>query len=569
MQKRFRPVALAGVAAVLLAGAAVFAAAARPSAKTTPLDKVDHIVVIYEENHSFDNLYGGWEGVNGRANATAAETTQVDQQGVPYACLKQNDVNLTGLPVTCTDSAHSISSAFANAAFLIDPLIPPTATTCPTPQTAFSFPNGVPNGQGLPGGCTRDLVHKFYQEQYQLNGGAQNRYMVGSDAIGLTMGQYDTTQLPIYKWLHEKNHPDYVIEDNFFQSAFGGSFLNHQYLIAAQAPTDANAPAAQHSLVDTAGFPRNTYPLYIPLVGQTYRDGDFTVPCPAPLPTLACGNYAVNTMQPSFEPSGTFGDKLVPQTAPTIGDRLTAKGVDWAWYSGGWSNANGDVGNPGWTNGAVKASTPTGCLDPDVDPGVGSWPRCPNNLFQYHHQPFNYFAAFSTATPDGLANRAAHLRDEVEFQDLLGDSTKSCALKPVSFVKPIGQENEHPGYASEPNGSDHLVDLLKAVKGSKCANDTMVIVTYDEFGGQWDHVSPPGQGNNNGPHDVWGPGTRIPTLVIAPFLKGDFVVDSASHDTTSILSTIEHRFGLLPLGTRDAAVQDLSTVFFSHAPATT
>ena len=69
MQKRFRPAALAGVAVVLLAGAAVFAGAARPSAKTTPLDKVDHIVVIYEENHSFDNLYGGWEGVNGRANA--------------------------------------------------------------------------------------------------------------------------------------------------------------------------------------------------------------------------------------------------------------------------------------------------------------------------------------------------------------------------------------------------------------------------------------------------------------------------------------------------------------------
>ena len=81
------------------------------------------------------------------------------------------------------------------------------------------------------------------------------------------MGQYDTTQLPIYKWLHEKNHPDYVIEDNFFQAAFGGSFLNHQYLIAAQAPTDANAPATQHSLVDTAGFPRNTYPLYIPIPG--------------------------------------------------------------------------------------------------------------------------------------------------------------------------------------------------------------------------------------------------------------------------------------------------------------
>ena len=94
----------------------------------------------------------------------------------------------------------------------------------------------------------------------------------------------------------------------------------------------------------------------------------------------------------------------------------------------------------------------------------------------------------------------------------------------------------------------------------------MVIVAYDEFGGQWDHVPPPGQGNDNGPHDIWGPGTRIPALVVAPHLKGDFVVDSTEHDTTSILATIEHRFGLDPLGTRDAAVPDLSTAFAAKKP---
>ena len=89
----------------------------------------------------------------------------------------------------------------------------------------------------------------------------------------------------------------------------------------------------------------------------------------------------------------------------------------------------------------------------------------------------------------------------------------------------------------------------------------MVIVTYDEFGGQWDHVPPPGQGGTAGPHDEWGPGTRIPTLVVSPFLRGNFVVDSTQYDTTSILATIERRFGLAPLGTRDAAVNDLSNVF--------
>jgi phospholipase C len=106
--------------------------------------------------------------------------------------------------------------------------------------------------------------------------------------------------------------------------------------------------------------------------------------------------------------------------------------------------------------------------------------------------------------------------------------------------------------------------LISAIEGSACAKDTMIVLTYDEFGGQWDHVTPPGQGITTGPHDLWGPGTRIPALIIAPRLRGDFVVDGAQHDTTSILATVEHRFGVAPLGTRDAAVNDLSTVFSAH-----
>ena len=90
----------------------------------------------------------------------------------------------------------------------------------------------------------------------------------------------------------------------------------------------------------------------------------------------------------------------------------------------------------------------------------------------------------------------------------------------------------------------------------------MVIVTYDEFGGQWDHVPPPGQtGGPEGPSDASGPGTRIPALVLAPRLRGNYVVDHTTHDTTSILSTIEHRFDVAPLSSRDAAVSDMSSVF--------
>src|SRR6185295_4081255 len=185
------------------------------------------------------------------------------------------------------------------------------------------------------------------------------------------------------------------------------------------------------------------------------------------------------------------------------------------------------------------------------------FPNCPGKLFQYHHQPFNYFANYAP----GTAARAAHLRDEQEFVASANGSRTTCALQPVSLIKPQGAENEHPGYTNVTQGGDHLVSLLKAITGSACAKDTMVIVTYDEFGGQWDHVPPPGQGNNNGPHDQWGPGTRIPALVISPFLRGNFAVDHTQYDTTSILATIEHRYGLPALNTRDGQVNDLSNVF--------
>ncbi len=567
----FRHLAAIFVLAGAMLGSSVAVVAAAPTDGERPLSKIQHIVVIYQENHSFDNLYGGWEGVNGLASADAAHTMQVGQSGTPYVCLKQNDVNLTSPPLsaTCSDATTGTTfvSHFPNAPFTVDRFIPPTASTCPPP--GVFAPNGVADGSGLPGGCTRDLVHRFYQEQYQLDGGTQRRYVTGSDAIGLTMGVYDTSALPIYAYLHDPAHPHYAIADNFFQAAFGGSFLNHQWLIAARTPTwpDAvNDGSANdlHSVVDANGMPVN-YPLYASPSDGTVRDLALTASChpgpgrgPTP-PGVLCGDFAVNTIQPFFQPyaPGTpVTRRLPPQTAPTIGDELSAADVDWAWYSGGWSNADGDVGAAGWTNG----SGPT-CSDPNaVSSAV--WPNCPDKLFQFHHQPFNYFQSFAP----GTAARARHLRDEAEFLGLARSSAEGCNLKPVSFVKPIGEENEHPGYTSEGAGSIHLVQLLKAVEGSRCARDTMVVVTYDEFGGQWDHVSSPGQAGTPGPHDPHGPGTRVPALLVAPHLDGNFVVDHAQHDTTSILATIEHRFGIAPLTSRDAAVRDLSTVFSARHP---
>jgi phospholipase C len=82
----------------------------------------------------------------------------------------------------------------------------------------------------------------------------------------------------------------------------------------------------------------------------------------------------------------------------------------------------------------------------------------------------------------------------------------------------------------------------------------VIIVTYDENGGRWDHVAPPA------PPDRWGPGTRVPTIVISPWAKHGFV-DHTQYETVSILSFIEQLYNLKPLGTRDAAANPLSNVF--------
>jgi acid phosphatase len=525
-------------AAIILTLGLIGSPAVAHPRRSGPLGPFQHLVVIYQENHSFDNLYGMWGSVHGQrvegrgSYGYGRRSVQVREDGTPYRCLYQNDPSLSTPPLDAacgTDTAtngFTYASHFRNRPFEINDYITPESPTCPG---------------ATPGGCTRDLVHRFYQEQYQLDGGRMDRYSTGSDAVGLTQGYYDTRDLPIYEYLHTRGAPRYVIADHFFQAAFGGSFLNHQFLIAAQAPPWPDPPAALHSVVDAQGFPNpnlpasgtgvRPYPLHSS--NPALVDGPLTQACPGRA-GFACGDYAVNTVQPSNQPAGSGSvlplvndiDPAAPNYRRTIGDELSDKGVSWAWYAGGWSDA--DAGHPG-------------------------------PLFQYHHQPFNYFARYAPGYVDPRTGE--HPRDHLQDETAFYSAARAGTLPAVSFVKPYGAENEHPGYASTENGERHLVDLIRTVQSGPEAANTLIVVTYDEFGGQWDHVVPPGQGRHAtpGPSDEYGPGTRIPALLISPSLRRSGV-DHTSYDTTSIVATIEAQYGLAPLDTRfgrDAKVNDL------------
>lgn len=413
------------------------------------ISQVNHVVVIYLENHSFDNLYGQLAGANGLSNAQTANITQVDANGKAYTYLPA----ITG------------SSAF------------PTNL----PNTYFNIDQYVPADQEIP-----DVLHRYYQEQMQIDGGKMDKFALYNTSAGLTMGYYKTSLLPLLSIAQK-----YTICDNFYHSAFGGSFLNHQWLIAAASPTFPNAPSSMVATVDANG--------------NVVKDGQVT-----PDGYVVNTSYTVNAPHPASASAAT----LVPnQTNPTIGDRLSDAGVSWVWYSGGWDNAL--AGNPDAT-------------------------------FQFHHQPFAYYAKYA----DGTQAKKDHLKDETYFID----AAKNGTLPSVSFVKPLGLNNEHPGYAALETGENHTVELINDVMNGPNGKDAVIIVTYDENGGFWDHVAPPVIDKK------WGPGTRVPAIIISPFAKQGYV-DHTQYETVSILSFIEKRWGLKPLADRDKNASPLLNAF--------
>src|SRR5690242_728454 len=290
---------LAAVASFALAATVVAGPASTSLAQTSGLQKINHIVVIYQENWSFDSLYGHFPGANGLDQAEAT-TPQVDKDGEPYATLPQ--------PLN-TDFSPAIP----------DPRFPADLPVAPFDTQKYVGANQL----------TGDLVHRYYQEQMQIDGGKMDKFAAVSDAAGLVMSYYDATNMPEGKLAQQ-----YTMLDNFFHAAFGGSFLNHQFLICACAPRWSEAPQSIVAQLDPDGMMTED--------GQVTPDG-----------YAINTSYSVNTPHPA---TVTDPSLLVPeQTAPTIGDRLSDQNVSWAWYSGGWNTAV------------------LGHADP---------------LFQFHHQPF-------------------------------------------------------------------------------------------------------------------------------------------------------------------------------------
>jgi phospholipase C len=392
-----------------------------PSAtERLPIDAIEHIVVIYLENRSFDNLFGMFPGANGLSNA-GPSAIQVDASNVPYATL----------PPVVHPTKKKVDERFPkdlpNRPFLIDRFVAPD-------QLAYMIPAS------------------FFEQYRQVNGGRMDKFALHSPSGGLIMGYHDISKLGLWQLAKE-----YTLADNYFKGTFGGSFVSHFWIACVCIPRLENPPPSS-----MAQFAPN---------GVLIKDGNITP-----------DGYILDDMEPQtlHQPGRDPKGLLAGQFMPTIGDRLSDRGVSWAWYSEGW-------------NDAVAGRAPA--------------------TFKFRHQAYAYFARYAL----GTAEQMAHLKDEA---DLLRDIA---------------------------------MEIISALQRSDAWKKTAIIITFDDNGGYWDHVPPPRI-------DRWGPGLRVPTIVVSPFAKKGYV-DHTFYELTSILKLIEMRFRLEPLGERDANASPMLNVF--------
>ena len=236
-------------------------------------------------------------------------------------------------------------------------------------------------------------------------------------------------------------------------------------------------------------------------------------------------------------PQGAVGMTCDSESTPaqyagqTIGDLLNTASVPWTWFSGGYG-AMVDAG------GACPAKPPA-CKF------AFSFYPC---AFDPSDVPFEYYAS--------TVDNPATIKDLSALDDILAGTGD---LPAVSFVKAIGYESEHPGLDTTLSaGVGRATQIISAVETSRYYSDTLVILTYDESGGYFDHVAPPQESTvDNEPY-----GARIPFLALGPFARSNYI-SHVTMEHSSLVKFIEWNWlgGTTgQLGTRDAVVANIGSV---------
>ena len=138
-----------------------------------------------------------------------------------------------------------------------------------------------------------------------------------------------------------------------------------------------------------------------------------------------------------------------------------------------------------------------------------------------------------------------HLVHGSQFFRDLRDGT----LPAVSWIVPNAQESEHPPEDIQ-LGMWYVTDFVNALMKSPYWSNSVLVLTWDDYGGFYDHVAPPQV-------DAYGYGPRVPAMLLSPYVANG-KIDSTAYDFTSVLRFIEDRMGVSPLTQRDGQASSIS-----------
>ncbi len=526
----------------LLAAIAVVAPAMAAD-KPKTVSPIEHVIVIVGENRSFDNMFATYRPKKGQAISNLLSRGIVKEDGTPgknFSLAAQRQAESKG-EYTPTPNANSTYSTlpqpYAWGALGQRRDIPDARFPANMPNGPFQITKYVSYGTH-----TGDPIHRFYQMWQQVDGGKNDLFVWTAETVGvgpsngkLSLANYRTFQGAVAMGFYNMATGDapyirqladeYAIADNYHQFIMGGTTANYMALTTADVAyftRDGKPAAPAVQLIENPDAQPGTNNWYTEdgYQGGTYVNcsdrknpgvsgiADFLKKLP--YRAFRDGNcepdtwYMVNNKEPSFSPTGeplaAGDDKLPPQTIPTIGDALTAKGVSWRWYTGGRNDG--------------KSVDKEYCA------------MCDTHL---------YFPSIMLGTDKSKLH---------DLQQFYVDAQQSEAAFPaVSIIAPYDSISGHPGYAMETGFDELLRSVVDKVKQNPALwNKTAIIVTFDESGGYYDsgYVQF---------IDFFGDGPRVPLMLISPHAKKGYV-DHTYYDHASILKFIERNWSVPPLSVR-------------------
>jgi phospholipase C len=238
----------------------------------------------------------------------------------------------------------------------------------------------------------------------------------------------------------------------------------------------------------------------------------------------------------AFQPNSNGHGCTVPPTATTqykgqttLADLLLTAGKTFGFYAEGYK---------------AMLATPLCPLAPADCPAKIPAPPC---VYSPSDSPFQFYAQ--------LTDNPLYMKD---LSDFTAEAQKGT-LPTLSFVKHVQYKNEHPGYATVlSQGVTAVTSLVSTILASPVGNDTLVLLTWDEGGGYYDHVAPP----PNDPTDGKPYGTRVPLLALGRFARKG-AVSHVVMEHSSIVKFVEWAYlgnQTGQLGGRDTTVNGIGSL---------